>query len=111
MVDAQGSNPMEMVSTHPLHFKDSKEIKKNMTCWGCGGSGHSWRECSSPRQGNNLPFRAKNQTQNGNDGQNLNGWQGKDPLPAMTREDQHQWRIKASWGIEWVGILQSQSMG
>ena len=29
-----------------------------MTCWGCGGAGHSWRECATPRQGNNLPFRS-----------------------------------------------------
>ena len=28
-----------------------------MTYRGCGGSGHSWRECSTPRQGNNLPLR------------------------------------------------------
>ena len=28
-----------------------------MTCWGCGGPRHSWRECSTPRQGNTLPFR------------------------------------------------------
>ena len=29
----------------------SKKDKKNMTCWECGGSGHSWRECSTPHKG------------------------------------------------------------
>ena len=50
-----------------------KRDRKDMKCWGCGGSGHSWRECSTPRQRNNLPFRPNNQTQNRYDGQNLNG--------------------------------------
>ena len=38
-------------------FQRPKRDKKNMTCWGIRGLGHSWRECSTPRQGNNLPFR------------------------------------------------------
>ena len=38
-------------------FQRPKHDRKNMTCWGCGGTGHSWRECSTPRQGNNLHFR------------------------------------------------------
>ena len=38
-------------------FQRLKNDKKNMACWGCGGAGHSWREYSTPRQGNNLPFR------------------------------------------------------
>ena len=54
-------------------FQKPKRDKKDMKCWGCGGSEHSWKECSTPRQGNNLPFRPNNQTQNRNDGQNLNG--------------------------------------
>ena len=54
-------------------FQKPKRDKKDMKCWGCGGSGHSWRECSTPRQRNNLPFRPSNQTQNRNDGQNVNG--------------------------------------
>ena len=54
-------------------FQRPKRDKKNMNCWGCGGSGHSWRECSTPKQGNNLSFRSSNQMQNRNDGQNLNG--------------------------------------
>ena len=54
-------------------FQRPKSDKKNMACWGCGGSGHSWRECSTPRQGNNLPFRPSNLNQNQGDRQNLNG--------------------------------------
>ena len=30
-------------------FQRPKCDRKNMTCWGCGGNGHSWRECSIPR--------------------------------------------------------------
>ena len=39
-------------------FQRPKCDRKNMTCWGCGGTGPSWRECSIPGQGNTLPFRA-----------------------------------------------------
>ena len=54
-------------------FQTPKKDKKNMTYWRCGGSGHSWREWSTPRQGNNLPFRPNYPSQNQGDGQNLNG--------------------------------------
>ena len=54
-------------------FHGPKRDKKNMKCWGCGGSGHSQRQCSTPRQGNNLPFRSNNLNQNQGDGQNSNG--------------------------------------
>ena len=54
-------------------FQRPEKDKKNMTCWGCGGLGHSWRECSTPRQGNNLPFRPNHLSQNQSDRQNLNG--------------------------------------
>ena len=69
-----------------------KRDKKNMTCWGCGGSGHSWRECSTPRQGDNLPFRPNPPNPNQGDRQNLNDqkWeetQASNPLPVMTREE------------------------
>ena len=30
-------------------FQRPKKDKRNMTCWGCVGSGHSWRECCTPR--------------------------------------------------------------
>ena len=48
-------------------FQRPKKDIKNMTCWGCGGSGHSWRECSTPRQGNNLPFAPNHPNQNQSD--------------------------------------------
>ena len=58
-----------------------------MTCWGCGGTGHSWRECSTPRQGNTLPFRPNLPNSNPGIRPNLNGQQGKEtptpnPLPV-----------------------------
>ena len=73
-------------------FQRPKKDKKNMTCWGCGGSGHSCRECSTPRQGNNLPFRPNPLSQNQSNRQNLNALQGEEmqpsnPLPVMTREE------------------------
>ena len=73
-------------------FQKPNRDRKDMKCWGCGGSRHSWRECSTARQGNNLPFKPKNQNQNQNDGQNSNGQLGKEtqpsnPLPMMTREE------------------------
>ena len=51
-------------------FLRPKHDRKSMTCWGCGGTGHSWRECSTPRQGNNLPFRPN--TPNSNPGNTPN---------------------------------------
>ena len=29
-------------------FQRLKHDRKNMTCWGCGGTRHSWREWSTP---------------------------------------------------------------
>ena len=55
-----------------------------MKFWGCGGTGHEWRECSTPRQGNNLPFRLANQNLNGQCGEET---QASNPLPVMTREE------------------------
>ena len=49
-------------------FQRPKCDKKNMTCWGCGGTGHSWRECSTPRQGNPLPFKPTSQIQTQEEG-------------------------------------------
>ena len=73
-------------------FQRPQRDKKNMTYWGCGGSGHSWRECSTSRQGNNLPFRPNNLNLNQDDRHNLIGCQGEEtqpsnPLPVMTREE------------------------
>ena len=59
-------------------FQKPKRDKKDMKCWGCGGTGHSWKECSTHTQGNNLPFRPNNQTWNRNGGQNLNGSEGEE---------------------------------
>ena len=41
-----------------------------MTCWECGATGHGRRECSTPRQGNNLPFKLANRNLNGQQGGN-----------------------------------------
>ena len=49
-----------------------------MKCWGCGDTVHSWKECSTPRQGNNLLFKPTNQNQNQIIGQNLNDQQGEE---------------------------------
>ena len=73
-------------------FQKPKHDRKNMTCWGCGGTGHSWRECSTPRQGNNLPFRPNPPIMNLGTRPNLNGQQGEEiptsnPLPVTTREE------------------------
>ena len=38
-------------------FQRPKRDRKDMRCWGCGDIGHIWRKCSTPRQGNNLPFK------------------------------------------------------
>ena len=54
-------------------FQRPKHDRKNMTCWGCGGNRHSWRECSTPRQGNTLPFRPNFPNSNPGRRQNLNG--------------------------------------
>ena len=59
---------------------------KNMTCWGCGGTRHSWRECSTSRQGNTLPFRPNFPNVNSGRRQNFNGQQGRKinpPIPSQ----------------------------
>ena len=73
-------------------FQRPKHDRKNMTCWGCGGTGHSWRECSTARQGNNLPVRPNTPNSNPRYRPNLNGQQGEEiqssnPLPVTTREE------------------------
>ena len=73
-------------------FQRPKRDKKNMTCWGCEGSGHSWRDFSTPRQGNNLPFRPNPPSSNQGNRPTLNGQQGEEtqasnPLPVTTREE------------------------
>ena len=48
---------------------DRKDMK-------CRATRHSWRECSTPRQGNNHPFKPTNQNQN--TGQNLKQLMGEE---------------------------------
>ena len=54
-------------------FQKPIRDRKDMKCWGCGGTGHSWREYSTPRKRNKLPFKPTNENQNQNTGQHLNG--------------------------------------
>ena len=90
---------------HPsTMFQRPKKDKKNITCWACGGSGHSWRECSIPRQGNNLPFRPNPLSPNQGDRQNINGQQREEtqasnPLPVTTREETTSMGTKTSRGV------------
>ena len=44
-------------------FQRPKHDRKNMTCWGCGGTWCSWRECPLPDKGINLPLDPTLQTQ------------------------------------------------
>ena len=73
-------------------FQRPKKDKRNMICWGCGGSGHSWKECFTPRQGNNLLFKPNPPSLNQGSRPNLNGQQGEEieasnPLLVITREE------------------------
>ena len=73
-------------------FQRPKCDRKNMTCWGCGGTRHSLRECSTPRQRNTLPFKPNFPNSNPGSRQNLNGQQGEETQPSnpplvMTREE------------------------
>ena len=54
-------------------FQRPKRDRKEMKYWGCRGTRHSWRVCSTCREGNNLPLKPTNQNHNKNTGQNLNG--------------------------------------
>ena len=64
-------------------FPRPKHDRKNMTCWGCWGTGHRWRECSTPRQGNTLPFRPNLPNSNPESRPNLNGQQGRKQQPPV----------------------------
>ena len=67
--------------------------RKNMTCWGCGGTGHELDEnVPLPDKGISLPFRPNFSNTNPVRRQNLNGQQGEEnqssnPLPVTTREE------------------------
>ena len=76
----------------PNTFQMPKHDIKNMTCWGCGGTRHSWRQSSTSRQGNILPFRPNFPNSNLGRRPNLNGQQEEEtqpsnPLPVTTREE------------------------
>ena len=62
----------------------SKKDQKDMLCWRSGGIGHGWRECSTPRQGNSLPFKLANRNLNS---QREEETQTSSPLPNLTREE------------------------
>ena len=64
-----------------------KQDKKDRICWGCGGIGHGYRECATPRQSNNLPFKPET----------------SGPLPTSTREE----TTKESWGAYGTEVPQS----
>ena len=68
-----------------MYLRGPNVIKK--TCWGCGGIGHSWRECSTPRQGNTLPFRPNFLNVNPVRRQNLNGQQGEEDQSSTSPSD------------------------
>ena len=68
--DSKSSNGNGKYSS--TKFQRPKRDRKDMKCWGCGGSGHSCREYYTPRQGNHLPYKPMNSNQNQNNDQNLN---------------------------------------
>ena len=92
---ASGHLGFKSNETNKYSSNASQRLKcdqKNMTCWGCGGTGHSWRECSTPRQGNTLPFRPNFLNANPIRRKNLNAQQreqnqSSNPLPVTTREE------------------------
>ena len=45
--------------------------RKDMICCRCGGIGHGWRECATPRQSDYLPFKPETSS----------------PLPPSTMEE------------------------
>ena len=71
-------------------FQRPKCDQKNMTCWGCGGTRYSWRECSTPRQGNTLPFKPNFPNANPGRRQNLNGQEREETQPSNPSPSNHQ---------------------
>ena len=57
-------------------FQRPKCDRKNTSCWGCGGTGHSWRECPLPDKGITSLFKPNTPNSNPGNRQNLNGQQG-----------------------------------
>ena len=97
-------------------FQRPKHDRKNMICWGCGGTRHSWRECSTLRQGNTLPFRPNLPNSNQGRRQNLNGQQGEEtqpsnPLPVTTREESTSTRNSEQQGHRLILIIITPTPG
>ena len=44
---------------------NTKDQRKIGRTWGGGGTGHKWRECLTPREGNKPPTRLANHNING----------------------------------------------
>ena len=69
----------------------SEQDKNDMICWGCRDIGHGWRECATPRQSTNLPFKLE--------------------PPALSQHQplmsQHQQTSKESWGAYGTEVPQS----
>ena len=91
-----------------LNLKGQKKDRKDMISWGCGGTGHGWRECLTPREGNNLPFKLANQNSNGK-------WGRKHRPPILPNSQpgrsQCQQTTKESWGIYGTRLSQFKPMG
>ena len=99
-----GSQPNGNDKYPSTTFQGPKKDKNNMTRCGCGGSGHSWRECFTPRQGNSLPFRPNPLNQNPSNRQNLNGqWGGNTTLQSSSSDNQGGIHIDEELGP--VGVL------
>ena len=71
-------------------------------------TGRGWRECLTPREGNNLPSKLANC--------NLNGKWGNKYKPPIHPQSQpgkshHQQTTKESWGVYGAILSQSKPMG
>ena len=84
-------------------FQRPKHYRKNMTCWGCWGAGNSWRECSTPRQGNNLPFRSNPPNSNPGNRPNLNGQQWEEIQPSNPLPSNNQGGVHINWELRSIG--------
>ena len=84
-------------------FQRPKHDRKNMTCWGCGGTEHCWRECSTSRQGNNLPFRPNLQNSNPGSRSNLNIQQGGGDTNLQSSPSNNQGGVHINGELRSVG--------
>ena len=70
---------------HNTRTQRPEQDRKDMICWGCGGIGHGWRECATPRKNNYLPFKPE-----------ILG-----PLPTSNREESTSLDNKGKLGCLW----------